>query len=40
MNALRFTKAMAAAYIAPVARRVGRTSDGGSEGGLKLTQEH
>jgi hypothetical protein len=32
MNTLKFTKGMAVAPVAPVARRIGRTSDGGSEG--------
>jgi len=32
MNTLRFTKGMAAAPVAPVARQIGRASDGGSEG--------
>jgi hypothetical protein len=32
LNTLRFTKGMAAAPRRPVARRIGRPSDGGSEG--------
>jgi hypothetical protein len=32
MNTLKFTKGMAAAPVATVARQIGRASDGGSEG--------